>query len=86
MKQHSKNSLAVAKFLESHYAVEKVVHPGLKSHPQHKLAIAQSYGHSGMIAMYVKGGLHEAERFLKSIKLVMLATSLGSVESVAQLP
>ena len=86
MKQHEKNGLAVARFLEQHPAVEKVIHPGLKSHPQHHLAMTQLQGYSGMVSFYIKGGLAEASEFLKAIKLVTLAESLGGYESLAELP
>lgn len=86
MEQHSKNSLAVGKYLESHPSVERVMHPGLPSHPQHELALKQSYGHSGIMAFYIKGGLEESKRFLTSTKLFTLAESLGGVESLAGIP
>jgi len=86
MKQHQANGLEVASFLESHPAVEKVLHPGLKSHPQYELAKRQMHGYSGMISFYVKGGLKEASDVLKEMKLVTLAESLGGFESLAELP
>lgn len=86
MEQHSKSSLIVAKYLESHPSVEKVLHPGLKSHPQHELALKQSYGHSGIMSFYIKGGLEESRKFLKSLKVFTLAESLGGYESLAELP
>ena len=86
MKQHSINGLAVAKFLEAHPFVEKVNHPGLVSHPQHQVAIRQSYGHSGIMSFYVKGGLKEAQKFFEFIKIFTLAESLGGFESLAELP
>lgn len=86
MEQHSKNSLAVGKFLESHPNVTKVLHPGLPSHPQHQLALKQSYGHSGIISFYIKGGLEESSKLLQSLKFFTLAESLGGYESLAELP
>jgi len=86
MKQHGENALAVAKFLESHSAVEKVLHPGLPSHPQHELAKRQCYGHSGMITVYIKGDLEASRRFFKAIKVFTLAESLGGYESLCELP
>ncbi|KAJ8683810.1 hypothetical protein QAD02_019602 [Eretmocerus hayati] len=83
MQQHSKNGLAVAKFLETHPLVTKVVHPFLESHPQHELALKQMSGHSGMVAFYHKG---DSDKFLKSIKVITLADSLGGCESLAGLP
>lgn len=86
MEQHSKSSLIVAKYLESHQFVEKVLHPGLPSHPQHELALRQTYGHSGIMSFYIKGGLNESKKFLQSIKVFTLAESLGGYESLAELP
>lgn len=86
MKEHQNNGLAVARYLEKHDLVEKVMHPGLKSHPQHELAIRQCSGFSGMISFYIKGGLREATKFLQALKVFCLAESLGGVESLAELP
>lgn len=86
MEQHSKNSIIVANFLESHPLVERVLHPGLPSHPQHELALKQSYGHSGILSFYIKGGLNESKKFLKNLKVFTLAESLGGYESLAELP
>ncbi|CAN8004492.1 unnamed protein product, partial [Ixodes hexagonus] len=86
MERHMENGLKVAKFLSSHPLVEKVLHPGLPSHPQHELAMRQSSGFSGMLSFYIKGGLAEAKRFLENTKIITLADSLGAVESLAELP
>ncbi|TDG48439.1 hypothetical protein AWZ03_005184 [Drosophila navojoa] len=86
MEQHQANALKVAKFLESHDFVEKVLHPGLPSHPQHQLALAQTYGYSGVFSFYIKGDLPQSSAFLKALKLFSLAESLGGYESLAELP
>jgi len=86
MREHMKNSLEVARYLEKHPLVEKVIHPGLPSHPQHELAKRQCYGHSGVFSIYIKGGLNESSEFLKALKLFSLAESLGGYESLAELP
>ncbi|KAL2716891.1 cystathionine gamma-lyase [Vespula squamosa] len=83
MQQHMKNGLAVAKFLDKHPLVDKVIHPYLPSHPQHQLALKQSTGHSGIVSFYIKGN---AKKFLKNLKLFALAESLGGYESLAELP
>ncbi|KZC10290.1 Cystathionine gamma-lyase [Dufourea novaeangliae] len=83
MQQHMKNGLVVAEFLESHPYVEKVIHPYFSSHPQHKLALRQTSGHSGMVSFYLKG---DSRKFLKALKLFTLAESLGGYESLAELP
>lgn len=86
MEQHFKNSVAVAKFLESQPNVERVLHPALPSHPQHQLVLKQTYGHSGIMSFYMKGGLNESRKFLKALKIFTLAESLGGFESLAELP
>ncbi|KAM7287418.1 cystathionine gamma-lyase [Ixodes scapularis] len=80
------NGLKVAKFLSSHPLVEKVLHPGLPSHPQHEIAKRQCSGFSGMVSFYIKGGLAESTSFLKNLQVIILAESLGSIESLAELP
>lgn len=86
MKAHEKNAIAIADFLESHAKVEKVIYPGLKSHPQHALAKEQMLGMGGMITFYVKGGLSAARTFLESVNVFALAESLGGVESLVEHP
>lgn len=86
MKAHSKNALKVAQFLESHPKVEKVIYPGLPSHPQHDLAKKQMRLFSGMITFYIKGGLEGARTFLTSTKLFICAESLGAVECLMEHP
>ncbi len=86
MKAHEKNAMAIADFLESHAKVEKVIYPGLKSHPQHALAKEQMLGMGGMITFYVKGGLSAARTFLESVNVFALAESLGGVESLIEHP
>jgi cystathionine gamma-lyase len=86
MKEHMKNGLQVAKFLEGHRAVKKVLHPGLPSHPQHELAKKQMRGYSGMITFFLNGGLQESNVFLSSLKVFTLAESLGGFESLAEHP
>ncbi|XP_041506290.1 cystathionine gamma-lyase [Microtus oregoni] len=86
MEKHFKNGMAVATFLESNPRVEKVIYPGLPSHPQHELAKRQCTGCPGMVSFYIKGALRHSETFLKSLKLFILAESLGGYESLAELP
>lgn len=86
MKEHMKNGLLIAKHLEKHPAVEKVIHPGLPSHPQYELGKRQMIGYSGMCVFYIKGGLKESSAFLKALKLFTLAESLGGYESLIELP
>ncbi|KAL6458038.1 hypothetical protein MHYP_G00332680 [Metynnis hypsauchen] len=86
MKQHFKNALVAAKFLEADPRVEKVIFPGLPSHPQHELMKKQCTGCPGMITFYIKGKLEHATTFLSNLKLFALAESLGGYESLAEHP
>ena len=86
MRQHSENSFQVAKFLEAHPKIEKVLHPGLASHPHHALAVKQSYGHSGMLAFYLKGKDDASSKLLKALNVIVVADSLGGVESLIEIP
>lgn len=86
MEKHFQNGMAVARFLETNPRVEKVLYPGLPSHPQHELARRQCAGCPGMVTFYIKGSLRHAETFLQHLKLFTLAESLGGYESLAELP
>jgi cystathionine gamma-lyase len=86
MRAHTTGAMAVAKHLEKHPKVSKVIYPGLESHPQHALAKEQMSGFGGMITFYVKGGLPEARTFLENVKIFALAESLGGVESLVEHP
>jgi len=86
MKDHQENAMKIAKFLESHPKVERVIYPGLESHPQHALAKKQMKGFGGMITFFVKGGIKESRTFLENVKLFALAESLGGVESLVDHP
>jgi cystathionine gamma-lyase len=86
MRTHETNAKAVAAFLEGHSRVEKVIYPGLTSHPQHALAKEQMSGFGGMITFYIKGGMTESRGFLEKVKIFSLAESLGGVESLIEHP
>jgi cystathionine gamma-lyase len=86
MRAHCESAMALAKWLDKHAAVERVIYPGLKSHPQHALAKRQMDGFGGIISIEVKGGLRKARRMLERCKLFALAESLGGVESLIEHP
>lgn len=86
MRAHEQNAFAVARFLEGHPKVERVLYPGLPSHPQHALARRQMSGSGGMLAFYVKGGVEAARRLLSHVHVFALAESLGGVESLIEHP
>ncbi len=80
------NALQIAQWLEKHPNVEKVIYPGLPSHPQHELAKRQMSGFGGIISVVVKGGEAGATRMLAHCELFALAESLGGVESLIEHP
>ena len=86
MRQHCESALELARWLDRHPAVERVIYPGLKSHPQHALARRQMHGFGGIVTIEVKGGLRKARRMLERCHLFSLAESLGGVESLIEHP
>jgi cystathionine gamma-lyase len=87
MRQSSENALQIASWLESHPRVERVLYPGLASHPQHALAKKQMQnGFSGIVTFFIKGGLDDARKFLERLRLFTIAESLGGVESLVDHP
>jgi cystathionine gamma-lyase len=87
MERHCGNALHVAAWLEKHPKVERVIYPGLASHPQHTLAARQMNArYGGMVTAVLKGGLGASRRFLERCKLFTLAESLGGVESLIEHP
>jgi cystathionine gamma-lyase len=86
MRAHESNAKAVAAFLSQHPKVEKVIYPGLETHPQYQLAKAQMSGFGGMITFFVKGGMNESRKLMERVKVFTLAESLGGVESLIEHP
>jgi cystathionine gamma-synthase len=81
---HVHNAQLLAEFLEKHSKIEKVMYPGLLSHPQHQIAKDQMLNFGGMLSFCVKGGQDEAKRVINGLKLFTQATSLGGVESLIE--
>jgi len=87
MRAHCENALQLARWLQGHPAVERVLYPGLPEHPGHELAMRQMSGQGGgIISIDVKGGLTESRRMLERCRLFSLAESLGGVESLINHP
>ncbi len=86
MEAHNRNALAVARWLEAHPGVLRVLHPGLESHPQHALALRQMTGFGGTFSFRLQGGQESALRLLSRVRLFTLAESLGGVESLIEHP
>lgn len=86
MDRHCQNAMKVAKFLEKHPMVEKVVYPGLESHPQHELAKKQMKIFGAMISFEVKGGVDAGRQLMNNVELCSLAVSLGDTETLIEHP
>ena len=82
MERHCQNALQVARFLETHPRVQRVVYPGLESHPHHDLARRQMSGFGGMLTFQLKGGLGAAITLAEKIRVFRYATSLGHAHSL----
>ncbi|XP_059475601.1 cystathionine gamma-lyase-like [Neocloeon triangulifer] len=87
MKQHMKNGIEVAQYLKKHSLVEEVLHPGFPDHPGHEVLKKQCSGYCGMLAFKIKGaGMQEVSKFLKALKMIVYAGSLGGCDSLAESP
>jgi cystathionine gamma-lyase len=86
MERHSQNAQTIAEYLEGHSKVERVLYPGLKSHPQHDLAEKQMRMFGGMVSFELKGSINAVNRFMERLTIFRLAESLGGVESLVDHP
>jgi cystathionine beta-lyase/cystathionine gamma-synthase len=85
MKQHCESAMKLARWLALQPGISKVYYPGLEDHPQHALAAKQMSGFGGMIS-FDTGGLEQAKKFLRKVRLCALAESLGGVETIITHP
>ena len=86
MEKHEKNATAIVEVLSNHPKIDKVYYPGLASHPSHAIAKKQQSGFGGMLSFEILGGLAEVKSFIKEIKILPLAASLGGFESLVSHP
>jgi cystathionine gamma-lyase len=86
MERHCSNALALARHLEAHPFVARVIYPGLPSHHQHALAKQQMSGPGGMLSFELKGSVAAANEFASRTQVFTLAESLGGVESLCEVP
>lgn len=86
MKKHCENAQRVAEWASQQRAFEKVIYPGLPSHPDYELAKRQMCGAGGMVTCVLRGGYQAARKFMSSTKLFSCAESLGGVESLINHP
>ncbi|MBF0505865.1 MAG: aminotransferase class I/II-fold pyridoxal phosphate-dependent enzyme [Nitrospirae bacterium] len=82
MEHHNRAGMTIARMLESHPKIEKVWYPGLKSHPDYKVAKKQMRGFGSLISFLVKGGDRETRKFIDALKLFLITPSLGGTESL----
>lgn len=86
VKQHNENALAVARAMEGHPAIKRVLYPGLPDFPGHKLAKQQMDGFGGVLTIEIKGEREQAVKVADNLQVFLLATSLGGVESLVSQP
>lgn len=86
MERHSANGMVVARFLDEHPKVARVIYPGLPEHPQHAIAKRQMQAYSGMISFELEGDVQSGIKLMNSVELCSLAESLGSVETMITHP
>lgn len=86
LKKHSENAVQLAEWLTQHPKIEKVLYPGLKTHPGHEIAKKQMKDFGGMISLVVSGGFPAAKKLLEQTRVFSLAESLGGVESLINHP
>jgi methionine-gamma-lyase len=81
-----KNAMEVAKYLENHPKIDRVVYPGLESHPQYELGKRQMHGPGAMLSFFLKGGFEAGKKLMEAVEVPLLAVSLGGIESLIQHP
>lgn len=86
MERHQYNATKIAQFLKSEEKIEEVYYPGLEDSPQHELALKQQTGFGGVVSFRLKGDKHTVETFIRHLTIIPLAVSLGSVESLLEVP
>jgi cystathionine gamma-lyase len=86
MEKHQQNALNIARYLQQHHRVKRVIYPGIDTHPQHALAKKQTTGFGGVLSFEINGTQADAEIFLEKLRIFALAESLGGVESLIELP
>jgi O-succinylhomoserine sulfhydrylase len=86
MEAQSERALALARWLESHSAIERVYYPGLPSHPQHALAMRQQRAGGAIVSFDVKGGREAAWRVVDATRMISITANLGDTKSTITHP
>ncbi len=86
MKEHERNAKEIASYLKDSKKVRKIYYPGLEEHENHQVARKQMRGYGGMISFRLNTDNDGVKRFVRSLKYISLAESLGGVESLIEIP
>lgn len=86
VRRHNENALQVAEWCAGRREIRKVHYPGLRNHPDYDVAVATLDGFGGMMAIELSGGIRASERFIRKLKLIRHAPSLGGVDSLVSEP
>lgn len=86
IERHCANARALAEFLDAHPGVDRVLYPGLASHPGHAIASSQMADFGGMLSFELPGGVPQSSALVQAVRIFQLAESLGGVESLIELP
>ncbi|MCD6160520.1 MAG: PLP-dependent transferase [Kosmotoga sp.] len=86
MERHSSNAMKIANFLAENPLVERVMYPGMETHPGHEIAKRQMKDFGGIVSFELKGDLETAKAFVENLKLLKLAVSLGDAETLVEIP
>jgi cystathionine gamma-synthase len=86
VRQQNQSALKLAEFLEDHDRVSRVWYPGLRSHPDHDVASRQMRGYGGVVSFELDGDLDATSRFIDAVRLPLIASSLGGVETLIEQP
>jgi len=87
VQRQNENAMALAAFLRRHPKVQRVLYPGLRTHPQHTIARRQMRGgFGGMVTIELKGGVKAAVRLCDRLRIAVNAMSLGGVETLVSIP
>jgi cystathionine beta-lyase/cystathionine gamma-synthase len=86
VRRHNENAMRIAEWCEAQPQIKRVHYPGLESHPDHAVAKSVMDGFGGMMAIELAGGATAATRFLRHLRIIRHAPSLGGVDSLVSEP
>lgn len=86
MEKHQSNAKAIVNFLSSHKSINKIFYPGLETHPDFEIAKKQMFGFGGMLSFMIDATIEQINTFMRNLRFIKLAESLGGVESLICIP